>query len=297
LNKEEKMSHPNDYFRPLSLSECLQFLEEQGEHCQILAGGTDLVIELEKGEKTNSILVDIRRLDELRKIDVMSSLIRIGSLVTYDEIENSAILQNHAPVLVAAAAEVGSSQIRHQGTIGGNICTASPAGDAIPTLYVLGAEVVLASTNGNRSLPIQDFFAGVRETVKRSNELVVEFRFPKETGRVFSFFRKVGQRKAQTIAKASVAFHSRINECILEDVKIAMGSVAPTVIFAPKTQAALQGQQLTHDLIAKAAELIKTEVEPIDDIRSTAWYRREVVGGILIEELSKFLPIDELHKG
>lgn len=283
------MSHSSDYFRPTSLAECLQILHQQGERCRILAGGTDLIIDLQEERNDSKHLLDLGKINDLCGIEDIGEWIRIGSMTTYDKIEHSLLLKTHAPVLVTAAAEVGSPQIRHQGTIGGNICTASPAGDAIPALYVLGAVVVLASAKGNRTVPIHDFFTGVRETVKQPDELLLEVQIPKETERVISFFRKVGQRKALTIAKASVAFYAKVKDCVLNDVKIALGSVAPTVIFAPKTQAVLERQKLSKNLIANAAELIQTEVSPIDDIRSTACYRREVVGGILIEELSKFL--------
>ena len=283
------MSNSPEYFRPASVKECLQILQEYDERCRILAGGTDLIIDLEESQFSNHHIIDLGKIQELGSIKDCGDGIRMGSMVTYDEIEHSLLLQSHASVLVSAASEVGSPQIRHQGTLGGNLSTASPAGDAIPALYVVSAVIVLASANGNRTVPIHEFFTSVRETIRQPDELLLEIIIPKETGKFFSFFRKVGQRKAQTIAKASVAFHGKVNDCILEKVKIAMGSVASTVIFAPKTQEFLNGQKLTQDLISKAADLIKTEVNPIDDIRSTAWYRQEVVGGILIEELTKYL--------
>ena len=276
-----------DYCRPKSLSEALEILAKEGEQVRILAGGTDLLVNIQEGVDDPELVVDIGELEELKGIKEESGIIKLGPLVTHAGVMDSELLQEKAPVLVAACSEVGAPQVRARGTIGGNLATASPAGDPIPALYVLGATVVLKSREEEREVPIENFFTGVKQTVLRPDELLTAVRFPamNEAGRCF--FKKLGQRKALAIAKVMVAACLVIREGIIENIRIALGAVAPTVIRASRAESYLEGQPLTEEVIARAGRLISEESRAISDIRSTEEYRNEMTGLLLMRGLAE----------
>ena len=276
-----------DYCRPKSLSEALEILAKEGEKVRVLAGGTDLLVKIQEGVDAPELVVDIGELEELKGIKEESGIIELGPLVTHAGVMASELLKEKAPVLVAACSEVGAPQIRVRGTIGGNLATASPAGDSIPALYVLGAIVVLKSREGEREVPIENFFTGVKQTVIRPDELLTAVRFPamNEAGRCF--FKKLGQRKALAIAKVTVACCLVIREGIIENIRIALGAVAPTVIRSSRAESYLEGQSLTEEVIARAGQMISEESRAISDIRSTEKYRNEMTGLLLMRGLAE----------
>jgi CO/xanthine dehydrogenase FAD-binding subunit len=194
-------------------------------------------------------------------------------------------------LLSLAAAEVGAAQIQNRGTIGGNIVNASPAADGLPALYVYGAEVVLASAAGTRVLPVGDFVRGPRRTALEHGEILSEIRVPKlaASGQPLFFFEKVGSRRAQTITKGSVTVHAWLDDGRLVDPRIALGSVGPTIIRAREAERTIEAE-LTSATIKEAARLVSEAASPIDDIRSTAQYRRELVGGLLLRGLFRNVP-------
>jgi CO/xanthine dehydrogenase FAD-binding subunit len=276
-----------DYCRPKSLLEALEILAKEGEKVRVLAGGTDLLVNIQEGVDDPELVVDIGEMEELKGIEEESGVIELGPLVTHAGVMASEFLKEKAPVLVAACSEVGAPQIRARGTIGGNLAAASPAGDSIPALYVLGATVVLKSREEEREVPIENFFTRVKQSVLRPDELLTAVRFPamNEAGRYF--FKKLGQRKALAIAKVTVAACLVIREGLIENIRIALGAVAPTVIRASRAESYLEGHSLTEEVIARAGQLISEESRAISDIRSTEEYRNEMTGLLLMRGLAE----------
>jgi CO/xanthine dehydrogenase FAD-binding subunit len=246
-----------------------------------LAGGTDLMVQMTGGigEPPERIL-DIWALEELRGISVEDEALVIGALTTYTEIRRSSDVASLAPVLAEAAATIGAAQIQNRGTIGGNCINASPAGDALPVLLALDAELVLGSAGGERTVPAAEFWTGYRATARRDDELLVRVRIPLPEGRQ-ARFRKIGTRRAQAISKVVMALAWRPSGGAWADVRVALGSVAATPIRAAATEAVLEGAPPTRQTAEAAVAALTAELHPIDDVRSTADYRRAVAGRVL----------------
>jgi CO/xanthine dehydrogenase FAD-binding subunit len=248
-----------------------------------IAGGTDLMVALtgELGDPPERVL-DLWQLDELRGIVVDGDAISLGALTTYTDIRRSALCREHLPALVEAGATIGAAQIQNRGTLGGNIANASPAGDTLPVLLALDASIVCGSVRGERAVPSHEFWTGYRQTALAPDELVVRVRVPLAAGRE-TRFRKVGTRRAQSISKVVLALSYRDSGPATPwtDVRLALGSVAPTPIRAHATEASLEGRPPTPETADRAAETLATELHPIDDVRSTAEYRRLVAARVL----------------
>ena len=248
-----------------------------------LAGGTDLMVQMtgEIGEPPGRVL-DIWALDELRGISVEADALVIGALTTYTELRRSPVVAEFVPALEEAAATIGAAQIQNRGTIGGNVANASPAGDTLPVLLVLDAEIVLGSAAGERSVPADEFWTAYRTTALRPDELVVRIRIPLATDRAVRF-RKIGTRRAQAISKVviALAWRATSDDDPWTDVRLALGSVAATTIRAPGAEAVLEGARPTRVTADAAAAALMAELHPIDDVRSTADYRRAVAGRVL----------------
>jgi xanthine dehydrogenase small subunit len=248
-----------------------------------LAGGTDLMVQLtgEIGQPPDRIL-DIWRLDELRGISVEPDALVIGALTTYAEIRRSPLVAEFVPSLADAAATIGAAQIQNRGTIGGNAINASPAGDTLPVLLAVGATFVLGSANGERSVAADDFWPAYRTTARRDDELLVRVRIPLAADRQLRF-RKVGTRRAQAISKVVIALAWEVASGgeAWGRVRLALGSVAATPIRAAAAEATLEGAAPTRETADAAAAALMAELQPIDDVRSTADYRRLVAGRVL----------------
>lgn len=248
-----------------------------------LAGGTDLMVRItgEIGEPPERIL-DISRLRELDGIGLEAGGLVIGALATYSDIRRSALCREHLPALVEAAATIGAAQIQNRGTLGGNIANASPAGDMLPVLLATDALIIVGSARGERSIPTAAFFTGYRRTARAVDELILRIRVPLAPGRE-TRFRKVGTRQAQAISKVVMAVSWRDHgpSAGWADVRVALGSVAATPIRAAATEAVLEGSRPTPEVADRAAETLAAELSPIDDVRSTATYRRTVAARIL----------------
>ena len=248
-----------------------------------IAGGTDLMVALtgELGEPPERV-VDLWRLDELRGIAVDGDSVSIGALTTYTDIRRSALCREHVPALVEAAATIGAAQIQNRGTLGGNIANASPAGDTLPVLLALDATFVLGSARGERTVPADAFWTAYRRTALAGDELVLRIRIPLAAGRE-ARFRKVGTRRAQAISKVVLALAWREDTPggPWRDVRVALGSVAATPIRAAATEAVMDGRNPTPETADLAAETLAGELQPIDDVRSTAEYRRMVAARAL----------------
>jgi len=276
-----------NYQRVNTVSEALEVLSGNNETLKILAGGTDLLVMIQENLISPGELLDISRIEELKGIEEDEGRIRLGALVTHGRIAESSLLREKALPLVESCTEVGSPQIRNLGTIGGNLVMASPSGDSIPALYVLGAEVILASKEGERSIPIEDFLIGVKKSVIRPDELLVAVTFPGMRADDRGFFKKLGQRKALAISKVSISAIVSLRDRVVTSVRIALGAVATTVIRTPRTESFLVGQALTPEVISEAARLCSEESRAITDIRSTAGYRDEMAGLLLARGLEE----------
>jgi CO/xanthine dehydrogenase FAD-binding subunit len=272
--------------RPGTVEEALAALAEHGGRARILAGGTDLVVRLKDGLETPEVLVSLASCAGLRDIRERGSEIVAGPLVTHEDLARSPLVQRVAPVLAHAAAEVGSVQIRNRGTVGGNLVNASPAADLVPPLVVLEAVVVLRSRDSERTVPVAWFATGPKATVIRPDELLVEIRWPQPASSEVQSFAKLGQRRALAIAKVSLALRARRDGPVLRDVRLAFGAVAPTVIRAPAAERVLEGVAPTPEVVGRAVAEAEREVSPIDDVRSTAWWRRSAAGTLLRRALA-----------
>jgi xanthine dehydrogenase small subunit len=269
---------------PRTLSEAYAALAERGG-LKVVAGGTDLMVLMNAHQLDAREFLDIWRVDELRGISSEGDTIRIGALTTYTEIIRSALVQRYAPGLVAASRTIGAIQIQNRGTLGGNVVNASPAGDSLPVLAAYDAEVEIGSARGSRGVPFNEFYTGYRRTVLEQDELVLSVRIPKLRRGERDFFWKVGTRRAQAISKTVLAAKARMRNSFIESISIGVGSVAPTVVRARKTEQLLTGATLTNDLIDRARTMIGEEIAPITDLRSTEHYRRTVTGNVLVKFL------------
>jgi len=258
---------------PRSLTDALKMLRDEGPLVP-MAGCTDLYVALNFGTLQPKRFLNLWNLDALRGIESRGATLRIGALTTYTEIIKSGVIRRRLPMLAAAAREIGGVQIQNRGTIGGNVANASPAGDTLPVLLAADAVVVLRSAAGTRRVPMTSFYTGYRQTVARPDELIVACDIPAIRGR--QWFRKVGTRAAQAIAKIVVA---GVWENVRAGVRprLAMGSVAPVPLRLPQTEEALGGGAS----LAEAQEILQREIAPIDDLRSTAGYRRQVAANLL----------------
>lgn len=270
---------------PRSLSEALALIAREPEVWKPFAGGTDLMVLLEAGKLSHKQFFSVAGLDDLRGVEMNADYVTLGALTTYTEIRRNETLQQGFPLLCAAAKETGSIATQNRGTIGGNIMNASPAADTPPALLVYDAEVELISQRGVRWMPYQGFHTAYKKTRIAPDELLRAVRFPRRTKQWRQYYRKVGTRKAQAISKVCFAGAALMNNGAIEDVRIALGSVAPIVQRALTTEDALRGQRATSQIISEAKEILAGEIAPIDDIRSTVRYRQRVAQNLLGEFL------------
>jgi CO/xanthine dehydrogenase FAD-binding subunit len=267
---------------PKTLREAYEVLQQERGRMKVLAGGTDLMVTLHAQVEEHPAYMNIWGLEELRGIAETGDKIRIGALTTYTQIIRSPLLQQHAAILIQASKLVGASQIQNRGTLGGNIVNASPAGDTLPVLAVFEAELEIGSARGIRKIPFNQFYSGYRQTELAPEELLLAIHLPKPAHDDWQYFRKVGTRQAQAISKVVLAILARRDQQHKIDfIRIAYGSVAPTVIRAPQTEALLTQRVLSEELIKQARQSVRQEVHPISDVRSTEEYRRVISGNIL----------------
>lgn len=234
-----------------------------------MAGCTDLYVSLNFGTLEDQRFLNLWRLDDLRRIEIRRKALWVGALATYTQILRSPLIRTHLPMLASAAREVGGVQIQNRGTVGGNVANGSPAGDTLPVLAVADAMVVLRSASGTRRVPFSAFYTGYRRSVLRSDELIEGFEIAPIAGR--QWFRKVGTRAAQAIAKVVMAGVAG------RTPRVALGSVAPTVVRALKTEEVLA----SGGSLDEAQRVLSLEIAPVDDLRSTAEYRRRVAANLL----------------
>jgi xanthine dehydrogenase small subunit len=257
-----------ELLRPRSVRDALRMLRNEGPLTP-LAGATDLYVAVNFGTLDSTRFLDLWALDPLRRITLRDDTLSIGALATYTSLIRSRLVRRLLPMLASAAREVGGMQIQNRGTLGGNVANGSPAGDTLPVLAVAEAVVVLRSVDAERRVPFGDFYTGYRATVRQPDELLVAFEIPPVEGR--QWFRKVGTRAAQAISKVVMAAVRGPRP------RIALGSVAPTVIRLSGVERALAGGATMDEAVGR----LDQDIHPIDDLRSTGEYRRDVAANLL----------------
>lgn len=267
------------------MGDALDLLAQDDGAWRPFAGGTDLMVLFEAGALAHRRFVNIWNLPELLGIEATAEHITLGALTTYTDVQRDEMMRAEFPLLCRAASETGGIAIQNRGTLGGNIANASPAGDSPPALLVYGAELELVSAQSARWVSYRDFHTGYKQTIMRAGELISRIRLPRNTKDWRQYYRKVGTRKAQAISKVCFAGAMRVGGGRILEIRLALGSVAPTVVRCIQAEAALQDQTLDSEAIKRARAALSHEIKPIDDIRSTADYRLRVAGNLLEEFL------------
>ncbi len=268
-----------DVLTPLSLDEALDMLHQEHAGLRIVAGGSDVIVQLRDGVLEAERLLNILSLKELRFIRKKGDQIHLGSLATYSDIINSELTRDHAWILVEAAKQIGAIQLQNTATIGGNLGNASPAGDSLPPLYALDAIVVTRSKAGRRETPIEQFFVGYRKTELRPDELIEEVYFKALKSKDRGAYTKLGLREANAISivDVAVALRGRRSDESFAEARVALGAVAPMITRARKSENALVHTPLNEAAMWKAALIAVEDAAPIDDIRGSAEYRKDAV--------------------
>lgn len=270
---------------PNTLAEVYGLLDGGLASRRLIAGGTDLMVLVNAHQLDARELIDIWGVDELRGITSEGAHLRIGALTTWSQIVRSPLAIASAPALIESAKTIGALQIQNRGTIGGNVVNASPAGDSLPVLAAFDAEVEIGSSAGVRRVAFNQFYTAYRTTVLEVGEIVTAIRIPKMRSDEQGFYFKVGTRRAQAISKVVMGARLRMNGEVIEEIAIGLGSVAPTVMRASRTEQLLTGKRVRKDLIASAQLEIAQEISAITDLRSTEHYRRVVTGNLIARVL------------
>ena len=268
------------YEIPADLQTALALLAKYGKAARVIAGGSDLLLEMERGQRNDmTVLIDITRIPGLNEIGRdEDGLIHLGALVTHNQVVASRLILDHALPLAQACIEIASPQLRNRGTVAGNLVTASPANDTISALRALDAKVILASTHGWRMVELKDFYTGVRKTVMTPDELLIDIVIPPMAPAARGIFVKLGLRRAQAISVAHLtAVVEFTPDSRVSRARIALGSVAPTIIDAEAAESYLMDKTLTDDEVTVAAGLVTSAARPIDDVRGPASYRAEMI--------------------
>jgi carbon-monoxide dehydrogenase medium subunit len=269
------------------LEHAIALLGEHGARAKILAGGTDLLVELKHAVHNPEIIVDVSRLRELKDIAVADDGLHIGALVTHSDIMNSPVIRAMFPALVAAAHSIGATQTRNLGTLGGNLVTCVPSMDSGPALIALDVSVTVANAEGQRRMPLAELFVGPRKTSLKPGDLLVDIVIPKENLGKPTAFEKFGLRKGQALALVNVGASFWVGDnSVFVAPRIALGAVAPTVIRAPKAEAFLDGCKISAEVMAEAGRIAAMEAKPISDFRASADYRRDLVAVLVKRALA-----------
>ncbi len=287
------------YYTATALDDVLRLLTEHRGNARIIAGGTDLIVELQHNMRSPAVLIDVTRLGGLDEIKLGDDgLIHVGPMVTHAQAAASPLLQEKAWPLAQTCWGVGGPQLRNRGTIAGNVVTATPANDTLTTLQALGARLTLRSAHGERTVPIEDFCTHVRCTTLEEDEMLVDVAFPPMEDGQFGVYLKMRARTALAIAVVNVAIILTLGrEDEVSGARITMGSVAPTIIRAPEAEAALVGGPLTDERIAEAARLAAQAARPISDVRGSAWFRNEEVIAMIKRGLEALRDGGAIRKG
>ena len=277
-----------EYYSPKTIKEFIEIADKYKDQAVIVAGGTDALVK-PNFFKDKKAIIETLSIQELKIIEDTGDKIKIGAGVTFSDITNSDLVKTHNKAFYQAAQVCGSPQIRNRGTIAGNIVNASPAADSVPSLIVSNATLTIISKDGESYIKLNAFLEGPGKTALKPGQILTFIEFDKDNKDTVAFYRKIGTRKALSIAKASVAFKATKKNNTLSNIELAYGSVGPTVIHSVKAKEHLEGKILNEETINETSIKAFNEVNPIDDIRSTASYRKLVIKNVIIEELNQFL--------
>jgi CO/xanthine dehydrogenase FAD-binding subunit len=285
-------SRPSDYelIAPGKLASVLELIGGEPGGWLPIAGGTEIMVQYGAGKLAAQKLVSIWNLPELRFIDRTPEELRIGAGCTYTDLRNDPVVNHEFPLLASGASWTGSLANQNRGTLGGNIRNASPAADSLPALLAYDAELLLVSTRGERKLPYLDFHTGYKQTRLMAHELIQAVCLKRKFSGYANFARKVGPRNAQAISKVCMAALAKISGRRIEDLRIAVGSMAPVPLRLQQTERVLIGCEWNRESARAARRALQSEVAPIDDIRSTSTYRIAVAGNLLEEFLNGLIP-------
>lgn len=280
-------ANPAEYelVAPGTLQEVLGLYASEPGTWLPIAGGTDLMVLYAAGKLAARKLVSIAGLRELRNIEIAPAEVRIGAGCTYTDVRQHSIMANEFALLARAAAWTGGVANQNRGTLGGNIANASPAGDSLPVLLAYDADLILVSASGQRRIPYRTFHTGYKKTLLGPDELIHSICIRRNLTGYITYAKKVGARNAQAISKVFLAAVARASNGTIDDVRLAAGSVGPVPIRLAGTERALAGQPINNSLLETAGKVMTKEVQPIDDIRSTARYRNVVLRNLLSEFL------------
>lgn len=287
-----KLPKQLEYYKPRDFSEFFTMLEE-GSHQEkkLLAGGTELLPLMREGSLKLDCFIDISGL-ELDNVVLAEEEVRIGAMVTFGQLCQDHLIQRFFPMLIQSAKSLGAVQTRTLATIGGNICSAVPSCDSAPALIALGAKLILKSKNNKRTAAVENFFTGPRKTVLQDNEILSEVIIPVPQENTRGQFIKFGRRKALSLAIVNVAAALKLNDRMeINDIRIALGAVAPTPVRAYKAEEYLRGKKGTPEIVSEAGRIAAGELKPISDLRASAQYRLHLSGVLTSRAISQCLEV------
>ncbi|NIM90479.1 MAG: xanthine dehydrogenase family protein subunit M [Candidatus Aminicenantes bacterium] len=285
-----------EYHAPRTLAEALKLLVKLKE-ARIMAGGTDLLVELKQGLVEAEALISLQNIKELKKIEKKDQSLRLGAMVTPQEIISHPLIKQHFPALVEAAKSMASPQVRSLATIGGNIASAVPSADLPPTLIAAEASLELQCTESFREVNLLEFFTGPRLTICRDEELLISILIPVPPPKTGISFLKFSLREANALAVASVASRITLENEVISQASVVLGAVAPSPLLALKASELLEGKKPSPSLFEKAASIAKDEASPISDIRSSIWYRKELIQVLTRRSLAESLKRAQKNPG
>jgi len=286
------------YFAPQKIEEALEILSRYGENIKVIAGGTDLLVQYYDRLYEISSWLDLKNIKELKEIKIHQNQMEIGAMVTHAQLEKSEDIKKYYPVLSQAAADIGSPQIRNRGTIGGNIVNASPAGDLLPSLMAYDAQFKLLSLQKEALIPAEEFFIGPKKTILEPAQLLTQIIFPLPSKKTYGSWIKIGKRKALIIATITLALLVKIAEDnkTVKDVRTCLGSVAPTPIEIKEIRKKMVGKNFEQLDFTELGQIVEDKISPIDDIRGTKEYRKDVAKNIMINALEEIGSARRSHK-
>ncbi|MCK8827295.1 xanthine dehydrogenase family protein subunit M [Natroniella acetigena] len=289
LKKEKQKQNKTKYFSPGNVKEAVEILAEIGEEVEVLAGGTDLLVRYYERLYDIDYLLDLRLLEGLEGIKLYDDRIEIGARATHSQLEKSEYINKYFPIIGQAAANVGSPQIRNRGTIGGNIVNASPAGDLLPGMLAYEAKFKLVSAKEEIIVSAEDFFVEPGKTILKPNQLLTKVILPKPEENTYSSWIKIGMRKTVAITTISLALVLKLkrDNNTIKELRTCLGSVAPTPLLIRELNREIKGEKIDQLDFNRLGELVADIISPIDDVRATKEYRKEVARNIMIESLEK----------
>lgn len=289
---------PCQFFAPRKIEEALEILSKYGKEIKVIAGGTDLLIQYyDRLYEVNGWL-DLKNIKELKDIRINKNKIEIGAMVTHTRLEKSQDIKKYFPILGQAAADIGSPQIRNRGTVGGNIVNASPAGDLLAPLMAYDAQFRLLSIQGEKIVPAEEFFIGPKKTILEPAQLLTQIILPLPSERTYGCWIKIGKRKALIIATITLALVVEMAEDnkTVKDVRTCLGSVAPTPIEIEEIREKMIGKKFSELDFNQLGQIVEDKISPIDDIRGTREYRKDVAKNIMINALKEIDSAWRSHK-